>query len=264
MTALAVAIAGLGWGALAAHAQQTPPPARQGAAVATLPAGFVYLADVDPTIRQDMRYFGRDNFVGRRIAGYEAAECVLTRAAAEALAGVQRQLQPTHSLKVYDCYRPARAVADMVAWAREENGTAGRKADHFPTVDKPDLVRRGFVAVTSAHSRGSTVDVGIVALVDAPEQSHRTSRRPCRQLPADAENGDWELDFGTSFDCFHEQSATANAVIGDVARANRDRLLGLMQAAGFRNFAREWWHFQLVSEPFQRPFDFPIRPRPAQ
>jgi D-alanyl-D-alanine dipeptidase len=253
--------------AAVAAALATPRAAAQQprAAAAGLPAGFVFLADVDPTIRQDMRYSGADNFVGRRIAGYEAPECILTREAADALARVQAQLQPTHALKVFDCYRPQRAVNDMVAWINDERSTnPGRKADHFPTVDRTELIRRGFVSATSAHSRGSTVDLAIVALVEAPEPSQRTSRRPCRQLPADIEAGDWELDFGTSFDCFHAQSATASTAIGEVARANRDRLVGLMQAAGFRNYAREWWHFTLEREPFQRAFDFPVRARPTR
>jgi len=229
----------------------------------SLPAGFVYLADVDATIRQDMRYFGADNFVGRRVAGYEAPECILTRQAAEALARVQAQLQPTHALKVFDCYRPARAVADFVAWSRDETASAaGRKAEHFPTIDKRDLFRRGFIASVSGHSRGSAVDLAIIALVEPPDHGDALTRRPCRPLPADPENGDWELNFGTSFDCFHELSATASPRIGAVARANRQRLVALMQAAGFRSLASEWWHFQLVEEPFRRTFDFPVRARP--
>lgn len=245
-----------GWLAVLAPlaAQQ---PRRQPAA---LPNGFVYLADVEPTIRQDLRYATADNFVGRRIAGYEAAECILTRQAAEALARVQAELQPTHALKVFDCYRPVRAVSDFVAWSRAED-EPGRKTDHFPTIDKRDLFRRGFIATVSAHSRGSAVDVAIVSLVDPPEQAASDTRRPCRPLPPDPENGDWELDFGTSFDCFHEASATAHPALSAVARANRDRLVGLMTAAGFRNYTREWWHFSLAVEPFQRTFDFPVSAR---
>ena len=44
-----------------------------------LPAGFVYLRDVDPTILQDMRYAGSNNFFGRPLRGYDAAECVVKR-----------------------------------------------------------------------------------------------------------------------------------------------------------------------------------------
>ena len=77
---------------------------------------LVYLRDIDPGIAQDMRYAGRDNFTGRPLPGYNAAECLLHRAAALALRRVQAELVAINlSLKVYDCYRPARAVAAMAA-----------------------------------------------------------------------------------------------------------------------------------------------------
>ena len=81
-----------------------------------LPAGFVYLRDVDPTIMQDMRYAGANNFVGRPLRGYEAAECVVKREVGALLKSIQEELAPQNlSLKMFDCYRPARAVADMVS-----------------------------------------------------------------------------------------------------------------------------------------------------
>ncbi len=91
-----------------------------GAGAAEMPEDFVYLRDIDPTILQDMRYAGRDNFTGAHVPGYEAPECVLVRQAAEALKRVQADLRGKPlTLKVYDCYRPARAVAAFVAWAKE-------------------------------------------------------------------------------------------------------------------------------------------------
>ena len=92
-----------------------PPPSRAG----DLPEGFVYLRDTDPTILQDMRYATANNFVGKKVPGYEAPECVLVRQAADALAAVQAELRGKHlTLKVYDCYRPARAVKAFVDWAK--------------------------------------------------------------------------------------------------------------------------------------------------
>ena len=79
-----------------------------------LPAGFVYLRDVDPTIIQDMRYAGANNFVGRPLKGYSAAECVVRREVGFRLKAIQQALAARKlSLKMLDCYRPARAVADM-------------------------------------------------------------------------------------------------------------------------------------------------------
>src|SRR5262249_22495148 len=94
------------------------------AAPAGLPAGFVYLGDIDPTILQDMRYAGANNFAGRPIAGYEAAECVLTEKAARPLAKVQSQLAVKKlSLIVWDCYRPTRATAEFIRWTKEPHDT---------------------------------------------------------------------------------------------------------------------------------------------
>ena len=84
----------------------------------------------------DMRYFGDDNFVGARIDGYEAPRCILTRRAAAALALVQQDLAAQGlGLKVFDCYRPVRAVAHFVRWARDINDIK-RKADFYPDMDK--------------------------------------------------------------------------------------------------------------------------------
>src|ERR1700746_2202247 len=62
---------------LPAHAQQ-------------LPADFVYLRDIDPTIIQDIRYATANNFTGRRLAGYDAAECVVKRELGLRLKAVQQ------------------------------------------------------------------------------------------------------------------------------------------------------------------------------
>src|SRR5580698_7988020 len=105
-------------------------------ASATLPEGFVYLRDIDPTIVQDIRYAGSHNFVGRPIKGYLAAECILSAPAANALATVQRKLaEKKLSLIVWDCYRPKRAVADFVQWSRDPTRTE-MKAEFYPRADK--------------------------------------------------------------------------------------------------------------------------------
>ena len=89
------------------------------ARAAEMPKDFVYLRDIDPTILQDMRYAGSNNFTRKHVPGYDAAECVLVRQTAEALKAVQADLRAKGlALKVYDCYRPARAVAAFVEWAK--------------------------------------------------------------------------------------------------------------------------------------------------
>lgn len=126
-----------------------------------LPDGFVYLRDIAPDIRQDMRYAGNHNFVGRPIEGYEAGECILSTKAAEALRAAAEELAPENlRLRVYDCYRPARAVADFAQWARDIDDTI-MQAEFYPRVDKSLLFELGYIAERSGHSRGSTVDLTI-------------------------------------------------------------------------------------------------------
>src|SRR5262249_57274416 len=121
------------------------------ASAAEMPKGFVYLSDIDPSIEQDMRYVGADNFTGRPVRGYDAPECVLVREAAEALKAVQADLRAKRlSLKVYDCYRPARAVAAFVAWSRTPDDPDS-KAVHYPTLAKTEL----FPQATSPRSRAT-------------------------------------------------------------------------------------------------------------
>src|SRR5438309_4505362 len=134
----------------------------QASAASALPRGFVYLRDIDPTIVQDIRYAGSHNFVGRPIKGYLAAECILSISAADALARVQKKLaEKKLALIVWDCYRPKRAVADFFAWSRD-SARAEMKAEFYPRTDKASLFALGYIAIRSAHSRGSTVDLGLV------------------------------------------------------------------------------------------------------
>src|SRR6266852_2863720 len=129
-----------------------------------LPGGFVVLRDIDPTIVQDIRYAGSNNFVGRPLAGYEAAECVVKRDVGLALKRVQQELATQKlSLKMLDCYRPARAVADMVAWAQNGKETAAERR-YNPAFSKADLFRLGYIAKHSGHSTGAAVDLTLVDL----------------------------------------------------------------------------------------------------
>src|SRR5690242_3150850 len=96
------------------------------------PPGFVALSTVDPTIAQDIRYATPHNFTGRVVDGYLGPECVLTARAADALHRAQRSLlRRGYSLKVYDCYRPQRAVDRFVAWAGDPADTT-MKAEFYP------------------------------------------------------------------------------------------------------------------------------------
>src|ERR1700731_504484 len=82
------------------------------AAAGELPAGFARLSDIAPSIVQDMRYAGPNNFTGAPVPGYHAPQCWLRADAARALAKAQAYAHAHgFELVVYDCYRPRRAVS---------------------------------------------------------------------------------------------------------------------------------------------------------
>ena len=138
------------------------------AAQSALPSGFVYLRDVDPSIAQDIRYAGFDNFVGRPLPGYEAAECVLRQDVATALKRVQADLAGSGlSLKVYDCYRPTRAVRAMAEWVNDGPPDGATKR-FFPRLPKNSLLRLGYIAARSQHSTGTTIDLTLIKTPATP------------------------------------------------------------------------------------------------
>ena len=200
------------------------------------PSGFVVATDVAPDLVVEMRYAGSHNFIGEPIEGYERPICLLTRAAAQALAEVQRDLASRGlGLKVFDCYRPQRAVARFIRWARDI-ADVRCKAEFYPDVDKRDLFKLGYIATRSGHSRGSTADLTLVRHADGAE-----------------------LDMGTSFDFFSRRSWPSDTKVSATAHENRAVLATTMRRHGFKPYEREWWHFTLGSEPYaDRYFDFPV------
>jgi D-alanyl-D-alanine dipeptidase len=229
-------------------------------ASSALPKGFVYLRDVDPTIVQDIRYAGSHNFVGRPIKGYLAAECILSTSAADALKAVQKTLaEKKLSLIVWDCYRPKRAVEDFFQWSRTP--AHEMKAEFYPRSDKRELFALGYLATHSNHSRGSTVDLGIVpsGFSPAPLPDPLPPLKACT-APKGERFEDGTIDFGTGYDCLDVLGST-NAAVGAEARRNRLMLKSTMQGAGFRPYFREWWHFELANQPFGNGFDFEVSPR---
>jgi D-alanyl-D-alanine dipeptidase len=243
----------------------SPPTASTASAGASLdvraPAGFVALSDVDPTILQDIRYHTDHNFVGRPIDGYAEPVCILTRAAAERLRAVQTAARARgYSLKVYDCYRPQRAGNDFADWARrlDEQQT---KAEFYPRVDKSQLFHDGYVGGGStSHSRGSTVDLTLVATPPAAQPSY-VAGQPLQSCiaPEGQRFADNTVDMGTGFDCFDSLAHTLDPRITGQAMDNRLLLKQLMSAEGFENYVNEWWHYRLASEPYPDTyFDFPV------
>ncbi len=76
-----------------------------------MPDSFIDIQKVIPDILLDIRYYGSNNFPGEKVDGYLDSKRYLTKEAADALACVQKDLAPySLTLKIYDCYRPQRAV----------------------------------------------------------------------------------------------------------------------------------------------------------
>lgn len=226
-----------------------------------LPSGFVYLSEVAPEIAQDMRYSGHHNFVGRPITGYEAAECILTSEAASALKAAAAELGAEDlALRVYDCYRPAPAVADFASWARDTDDLT-MQGEFYTRVDKSKLFELGYIAERSGHSRGSTVDLTI-APKTAPHSAPYSPGEPLIDCTLPERFDDRVLEFGTGYDCFDDMAHHGAKGISAEATANREKLRTLLERHGFKPYAEEWWHYTLANEPYPDTyFDFSVTAR---
>ncbi|MEJ6792299.1 MAG: M15 family metallopeptidase [Lacinutrix sp.] len=203
-------------------------------AFAQLPEGFVYAKIEIPNIEVDLQYCGDNNFVGEIIDGYHANVAIMTTQTASALKLVQAELAKQNlSIKIYDAYRPQRAVNHFARWAKVVNDTLMKK-QFYPRVDKKNLFRDGYIASKSRHSSGSTLDVTLV----------------------NSKTGE-VLDMGSLYDFFGSESWVENKNLAKVQSKNRQTLQQVMLNNGFRNYAQEWWHFTLRGEPYRNQyFDF--------
>ena len=226
-----------------------------------LPGGFVYLRDIDPTIIQDIRYAGSNNFIGRPLKGYGAAECVVKREVGQRLKAIQAELATRKlSLKMLDCYRPARAVADMVAWSRNGRETAAERR-YNPAFRKQDLFRLGYIANHSKHSTGAALDLTLVDLManNSAAYDPREAYADCT-APAAQRTPEGSIDMGTGYDCADVKANTAARAITPAQRRWRNELVSLMARQGFVNYSKEWWHFSLPGAG-REAYDFPIETR---
>lgn len=225
----------------------TPEPAAPVLSPATTmqEAGMVDLRTLVPDLSQDIRYFGSDNFVGAPVDGYLAPRCWLKREAAEALARVERSLrQRGQRLHVYDCYRPARAVAHFMRWVEDPRDLA-TKPRFYPDLDKSQLPGV-YIGRVSGHSRGATVDLTL--------------------LQCDARGVDCRpLDMGTEFDFFGRRANTDSLLATEAQRRNRHALRAAMAAQGFHNYPMEWWHYSFRPEPAPATlYDVPVTQAPSR
>ncbi len=200
------------------------------------PSGFVLLADQVPGIIQEIRYYSTYNFIGDRIDGYEEPCALLTKEAARALRSASNEMMVHgYRFKVFDAYRPARAVKHFVLWGIEDQDIR-MKPYFYPELQKQELFSKGYIATESSHSRGSTVDLTLL----------------------DMQTGK-ELDMGSPFDLFSEVSHPDYRGVTDEQYENRMLLRRVMLRNGFAPIDCEWWHFTLEDEPYPDTyFDFPV------
>ncbi len=230
-----------------------------------LPPGFVYLRDVAPTILQDMRYASDNNFTSKKLPGYQAGECVLRTQVANALFNIQQHVKSQGlTLKVYDCYRPKRAVAAFALWASNQGEHASK--NYYPRIAKTSLFKKGYIARRSGHSMGSTVDLTLVRPASLKQRKHHPQEKTedCTS-PRNKRAFDTSVDMGNAFDCFDVLSHTNHPGIRGHARLNRQNLRAIMTRFGFANYRKEWWHYSFKKRRYPRTYyDFVIRPRPVQ
>lgn len=202
----------------------------------TDPSGFVVLSDFNPMIIQEIRYHSTYNFIGDRIDGYEEPCALLTREAARALKSASLEFFVMgYQIKVFDAYRPVKAVKHFVLWGIEDQDVR-MKPYFYPDLEKGELFSKGYIAKLSSHSRGSTVDLTLLNM--------KTGK---------------EVDMGSPFDFFGEISHPDYKGITDEQYENRMLLASVMVRNGFKPFPCEWWHFTLENEPFPDTyFEFPV------
>lgn len=201
------------------------------------PEGFVYIHESIPSVHYEIRYAGEHNFVGQPIDGYEKPVALLSEEAADALKKASDALEAKgYEIKVFDAYRPQRAVNQFIAWARDPEQEK-MKTEFYPEVDKKNLFKLGYIASKSGHSRGSTIDLSIVEKATGKE-----------------------VDMGSPYDFFGPISHHGATEITPQQTRNREILLRAMQEAGFRAYSEEWWHYTLRNEPYPDTyFDFPVK-----
>lgn len=201
------------------------------------PTDFTIINDIVPDIITELRYFSTYNFVGDKIDGYEEPIAILTKVAAEHLKNASDDFdRQGYRIKIWDSYRPQRAVSHFMRWIKDESDIRMKKY-FYPNEDKSNLVPKGYIAERSGHSHGSTLDMTLIYKDNATE-----------------------VDFGTGFDYFGEQANTNHTEgLTPEQIKNRHILNDTMSKYGFVNLYTEWWHYTLKNEPFpQIYFDFPV------
>ena len=246
---IAVAVCGTCWAACRRTAKAESKPIEEN-------GQFVTLTDAVPDAILEIRYFSTYNFVGKRIDGYEEPTALLSRQAADSLRAVSDDLlKQGYRLKIYDAYRPQRAVDHFVRWAADLSDTL-MKHYFYPDLNKNVLFEQEYIAEKSGHTRGSTVDLTLFDMatgkdVDRGGTFDWFGPESHPDFCGNPSTGEYTAD--------NSQSPTGRSITAEQF-ANRMKLRTAMLAHGFKPLGSEWWHFTLRTEPYPDTyFTFPVK-----
>ena len=197
-------------------------------------SGFTPISTMIDDAAYDIRYYSSNNFTGNRIDGYKAPVPYMTKESLDALAVAAADLRKQgYRLLIWDSYRPQKAVDNFVRWINDPEDPGDKT--FYPELKKSDLVKGGYIAEKSGHTRGSTVDLTLIK-----------------------KDGSF-VDMGGTFDLFSEISHPDYKKLTRTQKKNRKILYDAMTKAGFKGIDSEWWHFTLENEPYPDTyFDFNV------
>ncbi|MBR1908916.1 M15 family metallopeptidase [bacterium] len=197
-------------------------------------SGFEKVYNVIDDAVYDMRYYSANNFTGKRINGYNAPIAYMTKESLTALSKAAEDLRlQGYRILIWDTYRPQKAVNNFVEWINNPDDIGDKS--FYPNLNKKDLLKGGYIAAKSGHTRGSTVDMTLIK-----------------------KDGSF-VDMGGTFDLFSEISHPDYKKLTLKQKRNRNILRKAMLKAGFVGIDSEWWHFTYKNEPYPNTyFDFDV------
>jgi len=197
----------------------------------TMQEGFAFVDELVSGVRWDAKYATWDNFMAKPVDGYLANRIVGSRELCGALESARDKAASLgFGLLLWDGYRPQCAVNCFVRWSREpEDGRT--KLRHYPNIDRHEMFERGYVAIKSGHSRGSTIDLTLYHLASG------------------------ELSpMGGGHDLMDPISHHGAQGISELESTNRRYLRSIMEDCGFSSYECEWWHYTLKQEPYPETY----------
>lgn len=224
-----------------------------------LKTGFIHLSQVDPSIIINLKYTQHDNITGSQVDGFIDGKAIVTIETANALREVQEDLtMHGYSLVIYNAYMPTKAYNKFDSWLRDKDSD-NRKDYYYPNVTKTALESQGYIKAKLEHTRGSTVDVTIIAIGQQLQKPAKAQKRSYKGYHDIIYLNDGTADMATSYDTMDRLSSFSNKDIPQDSYANRKLLRDTMKNHGFIPNEKFWWQFTLIREPFvDSQFDFDV------